>query len=137
MPVRTPPGGIRAAEYQEYVAPNGYGFWKVVATSGWSLLAGILLAWWTARDNKGITRKELTDYDKESSTYIIDRKSLLDHNTLQDGWIGELRGKQEKNATEISDVKTKQRDDEHDQADLSAKVKLFGDYVEEQRKLRR
>ncbi len=70
---RTPSGGVRVADYQEYVAPvingNHIALWKMLASGGWGAAAGILIAYFTAMQSKGVTTKEMQDFDKEYSLY--------------------------------------------------------------------
>ncbi len=134
---RTPSVGVPVAEYQQYVnqsqQPNHVAVWRVLATSGWSLLAGTLLAWFTAWQGKGISMKDLQDYEDKYSPYMQQKETLAMHNQVQDTQIGVLQGIQQRNIEKINSYDGKFHDAERDIIDLQNKVKLFGDYIEGQR----
>ncbi len=129
---RTPTAGIPVREYQEFASPvaNHSAVWRVIAASGWSLLLGVLLAWFTAYQGKGITFKDLQEYEDKYSPYVQERSLLAEHNRLQDTNIGALQGVQQRNVERLNEFAAKFHDNDHDITDLQAKVKLFGDYVE-------
>ena len=125
---RTPTTGIPMVEYQQYA--NGSDFWKIVATTGWSLLAGVLLAWFTAWQGKGVTTKEMQEYDKEYSLYAKDKESITQRNQTQDNQIGTIQGIQQSNIAKMGAHEAKFHDEERDITELQNKVKLFADYID-------
>ncbi len=132
---RTPTAGIPVREYQEFIAPmptngNHAAVWRVIAASGWSLLLGVLLAWFTAWTGKGISFKDLQEYEDKYSPYVQERSLLAEHNRLQDTNIGALQGVQQRNVERLNEFAAKFHDNDHDITDLQNKVKLFGDYVD-------
>ncbi len=138
---RTPSGGVRVSEYQEYVAPimngNHVALWKMLASGGWGAAAGILIAYFTAMQSKGVTTKEMQDYDKEYSLFAQQREGIASRNTAQDQQIGVLQGIQQSNIGRLNTHDTKFHDDERDIEDLKGKVKRFGDYIEESYKAKK
>ncbi len=128
------------ADYQEYVAPmngNHIALWRMLASGGWGLAAGILLAYFNAMQSKGVTTKEMQDFDKEYSLYAKEKESIFQHNQTQDGQIGTLQGIQQSNIARMSAHDAKFHDDERDIEELKGKVKRFGDFIEEQWKAKK
>jgi len=137
---RTPSGGVRVADYQEYSgAMNGNhaSFWKALATGQAGLIVGLILAYFTALQSKGVTQKEMQDYDKEYSIYAQAKEGISQRNQTQDNQIGTLQGIQQTNITKLSAHDTKLHDDEKDILELQGKVKRFGDFIEEQWKAKK
>jgi hypothetical protein len=133
---RTPSGGVRVAEYQQYANPSTgdyHGFWRTVAVASWGLMGGLLLAWFTALQSKGVTHQELQDYEEKYSPYIQQREIIAKDNRNQDTQIGALQAIQNHNVDKLNSYEGKFHDVERDVIDLQAKVKLFADYVEAQR----
>lgn len=129
---RTPARGIPVSEYQEYVMPNGnhVALWKMLASGGWGVAAGILLAYFNAMQSKGVTQKEMQDYDKEYSLFAQQKDGITQRNQTQDNQIGTLQGIQQSNIAKLAAHDTKFHDDERDIIDLQNKVKLFADYID-------
>ncbi len=128
------------AEYQEYVAPmngNHIALWRMLASGGWGLAAGILLAYFNAMQGKGVTTKEMQDYDKDYSVYAQAKEGIALRNQTQDNQIGALQGIQQANIAKLNTHDGKFHDDERDIEDLKGKVKRFSDYVEEQWKAKK
>ncbi len=138
---RTPTAGIPVREYQEYVAmpPNGnhVGVWRMIAAGGWGLVGGLFLAWLTALQSKGVTQKEMQDYDKEYSLFAQQKEGLSQRNQTQDDKIGTLQGLQQANIAKLGSHDAKLHDDERDITELQNKVKQFGDFVDELRKAKK
>jgi len=127
---RTPSGGIPVQEYQQFALPiNGNGVWKAIATGMGGLVCGLLLAWFTAYQGKGITQKEVQDYVKEYDTTQL--KYMIEHNSQQDLQIGNVQGIQQRNIERLNAHDVKFHDEDRDISDLQSKVKLFGDFVNE------
>ncbi len=130
---RTPSGGIPVAEYQGYTMANGnhIALWRMLASGGWGLAAGILLAYFNAMQSKGVTEEKMQSYDKDYSLYAQQREGISTRNAAQDQQIGILQGIQQSNIGRLNAHDTKFHDDERDIEDLKGKVKRFGDYIEE------
>ena len=136
---RTPSGGVPVREYQDYVVANGYGngVWKTLAGAAGGLWIMSLVAWWTAFQQKGVTQKEMQDYDKEYSLFAQQRDGLTQRNQIQDGQIGALQALQQANISRLNTYETKFHDDERDITELQNKVKQFGDFIDELRKAKK
>ncbi len=131
---RTPPRGIPASDYQEYVAAqpvNGSGFYKTVAGAFAGLWISSMLAWWTAFQGKGITRDELRNEMKEYKDSVAKIASETD------GKVGELRGKQEQLRSDLNNIQYKQMTDERDFVEFKTETKqsnkLVADWMEAQK----
>ncbi len=131
---RTPSGGVRVAEYQDYIAPmngNHIALWKMLASGGWGVAAGILIAYFTAMQSKGVTEKQMQDYDKDYSLYAQAKEGIAIRNQTQDNQIGALQAIQNSNIAKLTLHDSKFHDDERDIEELKGKVKRFGDFIEE------
>ncbi len=134
---RTPSAGVPVREYQEYVTTNGHGngVWKAIATGLGGLNVGLLIAWFSALQGKGVTQKDMQEYvDKYSPVMPKDQ-------AMQNTQIGEIRGRQEKLSIDLSNIQFKQSTDEHDFTEFKAKTEKNNEYwanfIEEQRKAKK
>jgi hypothetical protein len=144
---RTPSGGIPRQEYDQYVATNenGTGVWKAiaggVASGAFGMIVGLFLAWYTAMQGKGVTQKELQEYEDKFSPYVQERSLLAEHNRFQDTQIGELRGVQQSNVERLNEFNTKFHDDERDFTEFKTATeknnKYVADFIEELRKAKK
>ena len=137
---RTPSGGIPVAEYQQYVNaphPNHVALWKALATGQAGLIIGLIVAYFTAFQNRGVTTKDMQDYDKEYSLYAQQKEGLAQRNAAQDVSIGAVQAVQQSNVNKLNVHDGKFHDDERDIEDLKGKVKRFGDFIEEQWKAKK
>ncbi len=133
---RTPSGGVPVREYQEYVSNgNGNGVWKAIATGLGGLVVGLLLAWFTAFEGKGVTSKEMQEYVEKYSPVLPKDQALQTSN------IGELRGKQERIFERLSSLENNERVDEKEVTEFKTEVRknneLVASYIEEQRKAKK
>ena len=101
------------------------------------MAAGILLAYFNAVQSKGVTEKQMQDYDKDYSLYAQAKEGIALRNQTQDNQIGALQGIQKTNIDKLSQHDTKFHDDERDIDELKGKVKRFGDYIEESYKAKK
>jgi hypothetical protein len=130
------PFPIPAKQYYESVAHNpahhsNGTIWKV-ATSGFaSLFVGMTVAWWTARDNKGVSQLDMVNY-VTLATAIIAKD-----NYNQDRAIGELFGKQDRTNEQMKAFGEKHVGYENSITEINSKLKYFSDWLEEQRKVKR
>ncbi len=118
-PRPSPPRGIPASEYQEYVSQpvNGSGFYKTVAGAFAGLWISGMLAWWTAFQGKGITRDELRNEMKEYKDSVAKIASETD------GKVGGLNGKQEQLRSDLNNIQYKQMTDERDFVEFKTDTK--------------
>lgn len=132
---RTPSAPIPVREYQEYVATNGNGngVWKAIACGLAGTSVGLLVAWFGQFQNKGVSMKELQEYEDKYSPYVQQRDTLALHNATQDTQIGNLQGVQQRNIERINAHENRLHDEERDISEMQVKLKLFGDYIEGQR----
>ncbi len=135
---RTPSGGVRVAEYQQFVESGNESaiwFWRTVATGSMSLLVGMTIAWWSALQGKGITEKDMQEF--VTQFFGSERRIISEHTSQQDGYIGVLQGKQDKTSELISEIKSTQRDHDKDLTEIREKLKLTANYLEEQQKVKK
>ena len=138
---RTPPGGVRLADYQEYASPilphqNGT-IWKVAASGFAGLFVSMTIAWWTAKGDKGITRAEMEDYVVKYSPYTQDQKLLTEHNQAQDEKLGILRGQVDRIFTLINTNTEDHIKYDNKFTDLYKKTDTIAIYLEEEKKGKR
>lgn len=132
---RTPPG-LPVRDYQEYAASsNGNGVWKAVATGLGGLVAGLLVAWFTAFQGKGVSNKEMQEYIIQY--YSTERRVIAEHTSQQDGYIGILQGKQEKLFERLATFEVNQKEHDRDITEIREKLKLAANYLEEQQKVKK
>jgi len=134
---RTPSGGVKVAEYQEYVqTTNDVGYVNkllLAATTGLAgLFCGAMLAWWTAFQGKGISQREMQDY--VTNYYTAERRAVVEHTSVQDEKLGILSGKTDKMSENQSEMKVNQKETERDISEIREKMKLTANYLEEQAK---
>lgn len=133
---KSPSVGIPVAEYQQYaVATNGNGVWKAIASGLAGMVIGLLVAWFTAIQSRGITLKELQEYvDKYSPVLPKDM-------AIQSSQIGELRGKQERIFERLAGLENNEKVDEKEVTEFKAESRKNNEYVanfiEEQRKAKK
>ena len=134
---RSPSSGIPVREYQEYSNGNGNGVWKAIATGLGGLVVGLLLAWFTAFQSKGVTTKELQEYVEKYSPYAQQRDVIQQHFTNQDQAIGQLQGKQERlyermNANEYKITECDRQITEL-HTDVKTKMDIVATFLEQQK----
>ncbi len=135
---RTPIPPLTVSEYQQsLLAPNGHGIWRALACGLAGLNVGLVVAWFTAIQNKGVTSRDLEDYVDKHSPYLADKALLAEHNRTQDESLGILRGKQERVIDRLGVLETIQKDSDRDLSDCKKEMKLVADYMEEQRKFKK
>ena len=125
---------IPVKDLQAYVETTGVddsGLWKAATTGACGLFIGMTAAWWTARDNRGVSQAEMASY-VSLATAIIAKD-----NSNQDRAIGELIGKQDRTFEILKGIGEKHVGYENSITEINSKIKFFGDYVEEQRKAKR
>ncbi len=133
---RTPSVGIPVAQYQEYVSNgNGNGVWKAIATGLGGLVIGLLLAWFTAFQGKGVSQKEMQEYvDKYSPVLPKDITTLS-------GQIAVMVGKQDRMFESISTLQNNERTDEKEVTEFKTETRknneYVANYIEEQRKAKK
>ena len=132
---RTPSGGIPVAEYQQYVMGNGNGVWRAIASGLAGMCLGLLAAWFTALQGKGVTQKDMQEYI--IGYYATERRVIAEHTSQQDGYIGILQGKQEKLFDAVSEIKSNEKEHDRDIIEIKEKLKLAANYLEEQQKAKK
>jgi hypothetical protein len=134
--------GIPVREFQEYSNGNGHaGMWRTFAVGAWGLLIGSWLALFAALQGKGITQKDLQEYEDKFSPYVQERALLAEHNAVQDTQIGNLQGIQQQNMKHLTEHDIKLHDDERDFTEFKTATeknnKYWSDWIEEQRKAKK
>jgi len=133
-----------AREFQSdfpIISSNGNGVWKAIATGLGGLVVGLIVAWFTAIQNKGVTQSTLEDYVDKHSPYLMDKGGLSEHNQNQDRQIGILEGKQERAFDRLGALESKLGNDEREitdlRGDLRTKTEMIANLLEEQRKAKK
>jgi hypothetical protein len=137
---RTPSGGVPLRTYQEYSQVNGNGngtIWKMATSLLSGLVIGLLVAWFSAMQTKGVSGKDMQDYVDRFSPYLKDKDTINAHNSIQDQQIGELRGGDERINARLNALDVKLVGDERDISDLKNKLDLATNYLEELKKGKR
>ncbi len=132
---RTPSVGIPVAEYQQYVNGNGSGVWRTIACGLGGLIVGLLLAWFTAMQNKGVTQKDMQEYvDKYSPVMPKDI-------TSQAVQVSEIRANQQGIFSRLGTLENNERTDEKEVTEFKTETRKNNDswanYIEEQRKAKK
>ena len=134
---RTPSGGIPMVDYQAYTNGNGNGVWKAIATGLGGLVVGLLLAWFTAFSNKGVTNKELQEYVEKYSPYSQQKDVIAQHLANQDTQIGVLQGKQDRNYERLTkaenDIDKCNISIKSLETEVRAKMGTVADYLEQRK----
>ncbi len=123
------PSGIPVREYEQYTDTNGNGVWKAIATGLGGLVCGLLLAWFTAFQGKGVNQKEMQEYvDKYSPVLPKELAGLA-------GQIGEVRAKNEESNRRLykveSDVDKCDREIQTLTSDVKTKMGTVADMLEQ------
>jgi hypothetical protein len=138
---KTPFPGMPVSEYQAAIPYVNGTIWKVATSFFASGLIGMTVAWWTAREAKGVSPKELSDvrvemqrYTDTNSPYARDKELIALQQATQDQKIGELSGKMERVFERLGKIDEKHISYDNSISDLYGKVRLFGDYIEGQKR---
>ncbi len=126
---RTPTVGIPVQEYQQYASTNGNGVWKAIATGLGGLVMGLLLAWFTAYQSKGVTQKEMQEYVEKYSPYSVQKDVLNAQQATQDRQIGELQALSNRAFDRVTILDTKLHDSEREILEIRNEVKTKMDIV--------
>lgn len=129
----TPPTGVPVSEYVLHRNGNGTTTLKVAFSVLAGAFVGLVVALFTALQNKGVTHDEMHAYVKEYSPYILDKQSLSEHNAQQDEKIGQVKGVQERVLERLSKLEYGQQLQDTQAAELKEKIKLVSDYMEAER----
>jgi hypothetical protein len=136
---RTPSVGIPRQEYEQYVATNGSDAVNKLLLATCTGLAGLfigtMIAWWSALQGKGVTQKEMQDYIIQY--FSTERRVIAEHTSQQDGYIGQLQGKQDKIVQDLAECKLGQKEHDRDLIEIRDKLKLTTNYLEEQQKVKK
>lgn len=132
------PSPMPLSEYQQVVPRhNGSMAGWIVATGIGGMLAGTLLAWFTALLSKGVTQKDLEDYVDKHSPYLGDKGILFEHNREHDEAIGVIKGKQERVIDRMTVMETIQTEQTRDLQDCKKEMGIVADYIDGERKLKK
>jgi hypothetical protein len=141
-PKHDPKGGspktpypMPVSEYYQYT--NGGTIWRMATSMLAGLVIGLLVAWWTATQSKGVTEAQMERFVQDYSPYAKDKELLASHNSIQDQQIGELRGSEDKIMTRLSTLDFKVSSDEKDIVDIRNKIDLTANFIEELKKPKR
>ena len=118
------------SEYPIFTNGNGYGLWRAISTGLGGLVIGLLVAWFTAIQSKGVSQSQVEDYVDKHSPYLLDKAVISEHNSAQDRQIGILEGKLERLQERLGKMDEKHVGYESDINDLKNKIKLLTDYIE-------
>jgi hypothetical protein len=133
---RTPTGGIPLRQYTESTSepqvfyPESDGLWKAIATGFGGLVVGLLIAWFTAFQSKGVTRSEMNEYIEKYSPYAHDKELIALQQSAQDQKLGILDGFKDRILDRINKIEERHFGYDRDIADHDKKIKIIADYIE-------
>ena len=127
----TPPR-LTLEEWRSQHPSNGSGL-KILCATLATAIAGLLVAYFTALRDKGVSQDEMHAYVKEYSPYVLDKQSIAEHQSQQDRQIGTLIGQDETFKQEILDVKFSEKTHDGQIADLQKKQELTTNLIEAMR----
>jgi hypothetical protein len=125
---------MRVSEYQETYPPDNFLNKLLLATTTGlaGALCGTILAYLAAKDNKGVSQRDMQEY--VISHDDSEKRANVEHTTHQDEQIGELKGAQKKNSDNLSDLKYKVEGHDRDiteiRSDLKTKMGIAADIIE-------
>ncbi len=127
---KTPIGGIPVQEFQQYSTyTHGNGVWKAIATGLGGIVMGLLLAWFTAYQSKGVTQKEMQEYVERFSPYSQQKDVLSAQQATQDRQIGELQALSSRAFDRVTTLDSKLHDNDREIIELRNEVKTKMDIV--------
>jgi len=137
---KTPPGGISLRDYQDLqpvehsmLHLNGSGIWKMATSFTSGLVIGLLCAWFTALQSKGVSQKEMQDYDATYSLYARDRQLLIDRNAEQDRLIGGANAGVKENSNSIKDIQYELKTSQSDRSSIHSKLDQVADLLQSEK----
>jgi hypothetical protein len=126
---RSPARGIPVKELVHYTNGNGT-VWKVWVSILCSLLVGMIIAWYTALQGKGVSPIEMQSYVEKYTPYSHDKELIALQQSSQDTKIGELMGKVDRIFDRLTKMDEKNLSYDRDILDDDHKIKLLTDYIE-------
>ena len=131
---RTPPGGIAVHEFDmpppSVVHHNGSGIWKMATSFLSGIVLGLSAAWFTALQARGVTQKEMQEYDAVYSLYARDRQVLFERNNEQDRLIGGQASEIKKNGEAIRDLQYEMKNSSADRTSIHTKLDQVADMLQ-------
>ena len=109
--------------------------WRSIATGLGGMVMGLMIAWFTAWQNKGVSSKEMTEYVRDYGPYVFDKPTLVEHNRQQDEKIGILIGGDERIQARLNALENYNVIDIKEKQDLETKLTVITHLLEEQQKL--
>lgn len=98
-PARDPKGGspkspspIPVSQYESEVYGGGAfsKFTPIIISVLCTALIGMTIAWWTALSERGVNRRDMEEYVRTYSPYVIDKGLIAEHQTTQDKEIARI-----------------------------------------------
>ena len=135
---RTPSSGIPLRTVQQYSNGNGNGtIWKMATSILAGVNIGLVAAYFTALQSRGVSQREMQEYVDKFSPYSQDKGLLSEHNINQDKDIGILKGQTERlfNLSGMNNEAHITYDNKL--SDLYKKLDTITNYLEEEKKVKR
>jgi hypothetical protein len=103
----------------------------MVTTFACTALLGMTIAYFTALRGQGISQKDLQEYDKGYSSYVIDKPAIAEHQRIQDEAIATLRARQDQVFDRLNKLENDQKLDEKDRDNLRGKLDVANNLLTE------
>ena len=135
---RTPSSGIPLRTVQQYSNGNGNGtIWKMATSILAGVNIGLVAAYFTALQSRGVNQREMQEYVDKFSPYSQDKALLAEHNSNQDKEIGILSGHKDRIFDRLQMIESKHIEYEGKFSDLYKKMDTIANYLEEEKKVKR
>lgn len=89
-PPKSPYPPMEVSEFSERTS-KAYPIIISILSTG---LIGMTVAWWTALSERGVTRRDMEEYVRLYSPYVIDKAGIAEHQSNQDKEIARLGANQ-------------------------------------------
>ena len=135
---RTPSSGIPLRTVQQYSNGNGNGtIWKMATSILAGVNIGLVAAYFTALQSKGVSQKDMQEYVDKFSPYSQDKKELSLQQQNQDKELGTLSGQTERIFTRLNTFEEWKIQVTRDIQDQDSKIKLLTNYIEAEKSPRK
>ena len=93
----------------------------------------MVVAWFTALQNKGVSQRDMQEYVDKFSPYSHDKEALTLQQSSQDQKIGELAAFKDRIFDRLTKADKDISENTRDISDHDKKIKLLTDYIEAQK----
>ena len=124
---------IPVSDYQGFLTNGNGTIWKVATSGIAGLFIGMVVAWFTALQNKGVSQRDMQEYVDKFSPYSHDKEALTLQQSSQDQKIGELAAFKDRIFDRLTKADKDISENTRDISDHDKKIKLLTDYIEAQK----